>query len=226
MTTDRGRQFFSYIWKLCELLWTKLLHTTAYHLAFNGIVELVYRTVKTALECNDSPSVRYENLDLVLLGIQTMVKEDIGCSPSELHLPGLLSENDEMVSYTEYRRRLVSFMKLFKPSLPRESCRRNFYLDKGLRTCTHVFVRDDGFATSLQPANMRPFPVLDKEDKYFILDFGDRTDSVSIDRLQTAVMFMPQDLSTLFSEVQFHFYSPPGRFPPWTVYSRLNSLSL
>ena len=85
-------------------------------------------------------------------------------------------------------------MKSLKPSLPREPCHRSSYLDKALRTCTHIFVRNDGFATSLQPAYTGPFPVLDKEDKYCILDLGDRTDSVSIDRLKAAHMFMPQHL--------------------------------
>ena len=47
---------------------------------------------------------------------------------------------------------------------------------------------------SLQPAYTGPFPVLDKKDKYFILDLGDRTDSVSIDRLKAAYMYMPQHL--------------------------------
>ena len=121
-----------------------------------------------------------------------MVKEDTGCSSSELtlgttlRLPGqFFSDNDETVSHTEYRRRLLTFMKSLKPSLPREPCRRNSYLEKALRTCTHIFVRDDGSAMSFQPAYTGPFPVLDKEDKYFILDLGDRTDLVSVDRLKS-----------------------------------------
>ena len=203
MTTDRGRQFTSYLWKeMCEFLGTKLSHTTAYHPAANGMVERVHRTVKTALKCNDNPTAWYENLGLVLLGIHSTVKEDFGCSSSELtlgttlRLPGqFFSHSDETVSHTAYRRRLLTFMKSLKPSLPREPCRRSSYLEKALRTCTHVFVRDDGSTTSLQPAYTGPFPVLDKEDKYFILDLGDRTDSVSIDRLKAAHMYMPQHLN-------------------------------
>ena len=86
-------------------------------------------------------------------------------------------------------------MKSLKPSLLREPCHCSSYLDKALRTCTHVFARDDGSATSLKPAYTGPFPVLDKEDKYCILDLGDRTDLVSINRLKAAHMFMPQRLS-------------------------------
>ena len=38
-----------------------------------------------------------------------------------------------MVSHTEYRRRLVTFVRSLKPSLSRESCRQSSYLDKALR---------------------------------------------------------------------------------------------
>ena len=100
------------------------------------------------------------------------VKEDIGCCSSELTFgttlcsPGhFFSDNDETVLHTEYRRRLITFMKSLKASLPRKPCRRSSYLNKALRTCAHVFVRDDGFATSLPPAYTGPFPVFDKEDK-------------------------------------------------------------
>ena len=87
MTTGRGQQFTSYLWKeMCDFLGTKLSHTTAYHPTANGMVESVHRTVKTVLKCNDNPSAWYENLGLVLLGIHSMVKEDFGCSSSELTL--------------------------------------------------------------------------------------------------------------------------------------------
>ena len=120
---------------MCEFLGTKLSHTTAYHPAANGMDERVHRTVKTALKCNDNPTTWYENLGLVSLGIHSMVKEDIGCSFSELTLGAMLclpgqffSDNDETVSHTEYRRRLVTFMKSFKSFLPPEPCRFSFYL--------------------------------------------------------------------------------------------------
>ena len=143
----------------------KLSHTTAYHPAANEMVKRVHRTVKTALKCNDNPTAWYENLGHVLLGIRSMVKEDISCSSSELtlgttlRLPGqFFSDNDETLLHTEYRRRLLTFIKSLKPSLPREPCRRSSHLEKALRTCMHVFVRDDGSARSLQPAYTGPFP--------------------------------------------------------------------
>ena len=203
MTTARERKFTFYLWKeMCEFMGTKLSPTTAYHPAANRTVERVHRTIQTALTCNNNPLAWYKNLGLVLLGIRSVVKEDIGCCSSELTLGTTLrllgqcfSDNDETVSHTEYRRRLVTFMKSLEPSLPREPCGCSSYLEKALRTFTHVFVRDDGSATSLQPAYTGPFPVLDKEGKYFILDLGDRINSISVDRLKTTHMFMPQHLN-------------------------------
>ena len=86
-------------------------------------------------------------------------------------------------------------MKSLKSSLPRKPCRHSSYLDKSLRACKHVFVRDDSSATTLQPAYTGSFPVLNKQDDYFILDLGDRTDLVSIDKLKVAHMYMPQHLN-------------------------------
>ena len=80
--------------------------------------------LKQLCKCNDNPTAWYENLGVFLLGIHSMVKEDIGCSSSELalrttlRLPGqFFSDNDKTVSHTEYRRRLLTFMKSLKPSL-------------------------------------------------------------------------------------------------------------
>ena len=95
---------------MCKFLGTKLAHITAYHPATNGMVEHVHRTVKIALKSSDNPYAWYENLGFVLLSNRSTVKEDIGYSSSELtlgtilRLPGqFFSDNDEMVSHTEYR---------------------------------------------------------------------------------------------------------------------------
>ena len=145
---------------MCEFLGTKLSHTTAYHPAANGMVKRVHHTVIPPPGAKISAS-------FYLISIRSMVKEDTGCSSSELtlgttlHLLGqFFSDNDETVSHTEYRRRLVIFMKPLKSSQSREPCCHSSYLDKALRTCTHVFVRDDGSAMSLQPVYSGSFPVL------------------------------------------------------------------
>ena len=50
ITTDRGRQFESHLWRaFTELLGTKHLHTTAYHPCTNGMVERFHRRLKAVI---------------------------------------------------------------------------------------------------------------------------------------------------------------------------------
>ena len=48
----------------------------------------------------------------------------------------------------------------------------------------HVFVRRDAVRRPLQPSYDGPFQVLSCTDKHFTLDLGNRTDSVSVNRLK------------------------------------------
>ena len=95
VTTDRGRQFESHLWNsFTQLLGTKHLHTTAYHPCANGMVERFHRQLKSALKGHPHQDHWTDALPLVLLGIRTSLKEDIGCTAAEivygstLRLPG------------------------------------------------------------------------------------------------------------------------------------------
>jgi transposase InsO family protein len=49
VTTDRGCQFGSQLWKsLTQLLGCKLIQTTAYHPSANGMVECFHRQLKSS----------------------------------------------------------------------------------------------------------------------------------------------------------------------------------
>ena len=85
VSTDRGRQFESHLFrKLTFLLGSTRPRTTACHPAANGIIERFHRQLNASLKAQEDPNNWYEYLLIVLLGIRTTVKEDIGCTPAEL----------------------------------------------------------------------------------------------------------------------------------------------
>ena len=73
---------------LCGLLNTLLgvqhHRTTAYHPQANGIIERLHRQLKSVLKARLIGPAWMDELPLVLLGLRSAPKEDLGCSPSEL----------------------------------------------------------------------------------------------------------------------------------------------
>ena len=66
-----------------KLLGSHRIITTAAHLQANGLVECFHHQLKDALRAH-SGSYWVDILPVVLLGIRTSVKQDIGCSAAEL----------------------------------------------------------------------------------------------------------------------------------------------
>ena len=93
IVTDRGQQFKSHLWNnLTALLGTKRSRTTSYHP--NGMVECFHRQLKAALKAQPHPDSWTTTLPLILLGIRTVLKQDLNSTAAEvvygttLRLPG------------------------------------------------------------------------------------------------------------------------------------------
>ena len=197
---DRGTQFTSTLWKqLCDFLGCRLHHSTAYHPQAQGTVERVNRTLKTALKCYDDPSGWFDNLPWVLLALRNSPKQDMNwLSPNEvvfgrpLRLPseffepigeGCPSPSHRYVAELGERVAAINFYP------PRHATKPSHVDPKLLDShTTHVYVRQDAYRPPLRPAYFGPVRILERDPKYFVLDFVTHSDRVSIDRLKAAYL--------------------------------------
>jgi cleavage and polyadenylation specificity factor subunit 1 len=197
VTTDRGRQFESSLWKyLMTLLGSSRLRTTAYHPIANGIIERFHRQLKAAFKSYPHPNHWTDSLPIILLGIRTAIKQDIGCSSAEmvygtsLRLPGAFfnpstsdSTSFDPIDYVHY---LKSIMSKLQATPPRVNLKHPTHVPSALFTGTHVFIRQDRVRKPLQPPYNGPYKVIKRTKKHFTVDLNGRQEVVSIDRLKPA----------------------------------------
>ena len=200
LTSDRGRQFVSDLWtKTASLLGTSTNTTTSYHPQANGLVERMHRTMKSALKAKLGSDPNWvDALPLVLLGMRAAVKNDLHCSVAEmvfgepLRLPGefCVASDGDMAADPAFVADLRQKIRLLRPIPPvwhgGES--RRSYVSQELSSATHVFVRVGPRKTPLQSPYQGSFKVLERREKYFKLDLGNRHDMVSLDIIKPAFM--------------------------------------
>ena len=165
VTTDRGGQFTSTTWKqMAQSLGFKHSTTTAYHPSANGMVERVHRQLKAALRAHVDQLHWCAHLPMVLLGIRSAIKEDIGCCSSDLvygtalRLPGTALEDAPATSGGEelgaFARELTQSMATLKPVSPRAPLNQHSFVSRDLSSSTHVFIRQDAIRPTLSLIRM------------------------------------------------------------------------
>ena len=134
-------------------------------------------------------------LPLVLLGIQTSLKEDISSTAAELVYGTTLCLRGEYFTLTtteslpdpsNYVRQLKALMQHIHSSPPRQPTNNDSNIPKGLATATHVFIRQDVVRKPLQPLYDGPFLVVKTTDKHYTVNINGRKDTVSMDLLKPA----------------------------------------
>ena len=154
ITSDRGRQFISHLWsQLLAMFGIQVAHTTAYHPQANGLVERFHRQLKASLKAKLNTNHWFDDLPLVLLGIRTALKQDIGCSAAEmvygqtLRLPGEFfspSSDSEVIEPHSFLSCLKNNMARLRPTQTKHhTSNRPFHIPSTLLNCTHVFMRQD-----------------------------------------------------------------------------------
>ena len=180
---------------LTDLLCTTRIRTTSYHPASNGLVERLHRQLKAAIKMHNN--LRWtEVLPLVLLGIRTAIKADLGCSAAELVYGTGITLPAQFVTPTKpetdidpanYVHRLKRLMQQACPT-PTRKQQATSYNPPDLPSSSHVFVRQDAVRKPLQPPYRGPFPVLHRTSKFFTIDINGKRENVSVDRLKPAFM--------------------------------------
>ncbi|GFV40581.1 retrovirus-related Pol polyprotein from transposon 412 [Trichonephila clavipes] len=175
LTTDRGRQFESSLFKaLSKLLGVQKCCTAGYHPQANGMIEELHRPLKSAIKCHATE--RWTKvLPIILLGLRASLK-DILCTPAELvfgttiRLPGEMFDSskpdDDVVNFVS---KLKSHMQSLHPKPPKHHGKRPVFIHPGLLEATHVFLRRDMLRRPLQQPYDGPFKVLQRKDKVFSL---------------------------------------------------------
>lgn len=251
VTSDRGRQFVSDLWKeFWSLLGVQLTTTCAYMPQQNGLVERMHRQLKASLAAAlMDKSDWLIALPIVLMGLRSALKPDIGSSPAEMvfgkkmRLPGqFFSQTPQNRPASELVTQLAAAFQRLRPTSTawhRRYDTQTPFVSQSLATATHVFVRVDAHRSPLSPPYRGPFRVVARGDKAFSLDKGGVIDTVAIDRLKPAFLSrddqvdaqgcssstnrlpVPQLTSeTLPAPAPSIAPTPPAQYPTRVVWSR------
>lgn len=197
VTSDQGRQFESTFFnELMQILGTQHLRTTAYHPAANGIIERFHRSLKNTIKCYQN-SNWVDILPLILLGYRTVIKEDLNASPAQLtygcnlRLPGefMISHPNSKTLQTEILNELRHQMKSMQPNSTSNHAKEKPFFQKELFSTPQVFIKNSMVCRPLQPPYEGPYPVLERNEKFFKVDVNGKAVNICIDRLKAAHIF-------------------------------------
>ena len=190
LVSDQGRQFEGELWaQLMQLMGTAHSHTTAYHPQANGEVERFHRTLKAALRTKLDRDNWIDVLPMVMLGIRSAPKEDLGFSAAEivygapLRLPGCYYDEPTSIPVNQMVRDAQQVASSLLPVFPWHG-RHRMQMTPRLWDTTHVLILDSSVHPSLQNAYKGPYKVISRSRKYFNVQVGNAMQSVSVDRLK------------------------------------------
>lgn len=139
------------------------------------MVECLHRQLKAAIRCHQRRWT--EALPLVLMGIRSSWKEDLGATAAEmvygqpLRLPGQFLTAQPTSASSSSAAPFVQLLKAVFDDLRPSSVVRHgvnkVFIFKDLATASHVFIRNDGIKRPLEQPYRGPYRVVCRGEKCF-----------------------------------------------------------
>ncbi|XP_054706546.1 hemicentin-1-like [Uloborus diversus] len=200
ITSDQGRQFESELFRqLTRFIGAEKIRTSPYHPQSNGLIENWHRPLKCALKARRNEKWT-EVLPTILLGFRAAIKTDLNVSPAELvyetslRLPGDFFDEHSVIKSPETMiQKLRDIFHDFAPLPTKSHSNIKPFVSQDLKTCTHVFIRNDGVRKSLQPPYNGPYAVIKRGAKVFKVMIKGKNVTVSVDRLKPAFLSADKD---------------------------------
>lgn len=136
-----------------------------------------------------------DRLPLILLGLRSALREDLGCSVADLvygqplRLPGEFFECATTGTHqSDFVKQLQHVVGQLKPQIVKHHAKPLVFVQDEVSKCSHVFVRIDSVKRPLQRPYDGPYEVLERHDKFLDLLISGKCQRISIDRLKPAFL--------------------------------------
>lgn len=193
--TDRGTQFESALFEgLNRILGIGRVRTAAYSPRSNGMIERFHRTLKDALKASSTKDWEMA-LPWVMLGLRTLVKEDLNTSPAQMlygepiAVPADLIDPESRVikEPAEALNKIMTAISDLTPTLSRQSNHGELYLPRRLTKCEHVWLRKQNTGP-LEKPYVGPYKVLARGRTTYDILTQNGPEKVAVQRLKPAVL--------------------------------------
>ena len=129
----------------------------------------------------------------IVLSINFMFREELGCFSADLvffqaiRLPGniLLTEHPPDTPFSEHLiRQMQQFATTIQPVPTRVKQNKRLNMPPQLKTCTHIFLKENPIKPNLTPAYAGPYLVISRTDKMFLVLNNSKIMSVAVNNVK------------------------------------------